>query len=221
MSRPCPLLLLAVLGIVAAPARAGLVGYDTEASFLAVLTNPLHESFDSYGSGSLVTALPAVHVGAVSGVNFNGIPVSQFVTAQEDLPFSMLAGQNTSSLPNLFSNDLSGSGGFATGTITFEFIVPMNAIGFFVADGARLDPFRIELYSNDELVGVVHSDGPKVLPNSFLGVTSLIAFDRAMFGSTITSDSWGIDDLYTQAAPSPGGLALLALAVLTARRRRR
>ncbi len=67
---------------------------------------------------------------------------------------------------------------------------------------------------------MIHSDGPKVLPNSFLGVTSPIAFDRATFGSDITSDSWGIDDLYTQAAPSPGALALLVLAASRPKRRR-
>ena len=213
------LLPIVILGVVAA-AGADVTQYDNEALFYGALTSPLHENFDGFSSGELITTLPGVKVSGVSGANYNGIPVSQFVTAQEDLPFSMLAGQDTSSLPNLFSNDLTPGGGFGTGAITFQFLTAMNAIGFYVADGARLDPFCIELYSNATLVGVVHSDGPQVLPNSFLGVTSSISFDSATFGSLSTTDSWGIDDLYTQAAPAPGALALLALAAMRPRRRR-
>ncbi len=206
---------------VAAPSDAGIIKFEDEASFLAAVSSPLHEDFDAFLSGELITSLPSVNVAAISGLNSQGELVSQFVTAQDDLPFPMLAGMDTSSPPNLFSNDLSADAHFATGTISFVFFGPMNAIGFFVADGSGLATFRIELFSGGDLVGVIHSDAPKTLPDSFLGVTSTIPFDAVTFGSDQILDSWGIDDLYTQIIPAPGALALLGLAGLMGRRRRR
>ncbi len=214
------LLVALVLASPAAVAQAGLVQFEDETSFLAAVLNPLHENFDGFGSNELILSLPTVNVSAVSGVNVDGAPVSQFVTAQDDLPFPMLAGLDTSSLPNLFSNDLSAAGSFASGTITFEFESTMTAIGFFVADGSPLDTFRIELFADNVLIGIVHSAAPKTLPDSFFGVLSNEPFDKATFGTVNMLNSWGIDDLYTQ-IPGPGGLAPLGVAGLMGTRRRR
>jgi len=200
-------------------AVAGLVKFEDLPSFLGAVPSPLLEDFDAFASWQVVSALPSVNVGSIIGIDRSGAQVDTFVTAQDDLPFSMLSDQDTSSLPNLFSNDLAAPF-FATGTIEFQFDSGMNAMGFFVADGSALDTFRIELYDDDDLIAVINSDAPKNLPDSFLGVTSSTLFNRAIIGSNSTSDSWGIDDLYAQ-TPAPGALGLIALAGVVGARRRR
>lgn len=209
---------VAVLFAVAL-ASADVVAFEDEASFLGALSAHLHENFDAYTSGQLISSLPAVNVSGVSGINHQGSAVSQYVTAQVDLPFPMLGGLDTSSLPNLFSNDLSPQGGYGTGKITFDFASGMNAIGFYVADGSPLNTFRIDLYDGGVMVGTADSAGPKMLPDSFFGVTSTVLFDSATIGSNQNTDSWGIDDLYTQ-VPEPGTAALAGLLALFALRRR-
>ncbi len=214
---------LATLAVTlsATVAEAGIVKFEDEASFLGAVFTPLHENFDGFLSGELITELPSVNILGISGINSAGEPVSQFVTAQADLPFPMLTGLDTSSRPNLFSNDLTPGGNFSTGTITFEFETMMNAVGFFVADGSPLATFRIELFANEVLVAVIHSDAPKMLPDSFLGILSIEGFNRATIGSDLSNDSWGIDDLYTQIIPGPGVLSFLGLVAFAGRRRRR
>ncbi len=71
------------------------------------------------------------------------------------------------------------------------------------------------------LVAVIHSDAPKMLPDSFLGILSIEGFNRATIGSDLANDSWGIDDLYTQIIPGPGVLSFLGLVAFAGRRRRR
>lgn len=204
---------LAVFVLVGASTTVASVDkYENEASFLGALSTPLHEDFDNFTSGQLVTSLPSVNVTGVSGINSVGDPVSQYVTAQADLPFSMLSGLDTSSLPNFFSNDLSAAAHFGTGSITFNFDSAMDAVGFFIADGSPLGTFHIALYDSGGLIAEIDSDFPKTLPNSFLGVTSTTPFNQVTFGSNSTVDSWGIDDLYLQVVPEPATIfSLLAL----------
>lgn len=213
------LVVTAAVVSLSSSAFAGLIKFEDLASFLGAVSSPLHEDFDAFGSGQIVSALPSVNIGNIIGIDRSGVQVDTFVTAQADLPFPMLGGQNTSSPPNLFSNDLA-SPFFATGTIEFLFDSGMDALGFFVADGSALATFRIELYDGADLVGIINSDAPKNLPDSFLGVTSSTLFDRAIIGSNQLTDSWGIDDLYAQ-TPAPGALGLIALAGVVGSRRRR
>ena len=72
----------------------------------------------------------------------------------------------------------------------------MDAIGFFVADASSNDNFYIQLFSEGEELAYIESNGPRVLPNSFLGVISEATFDAAVIGNVNERDSWAIDDLY-------------------------
>lgn len=207
----------AVVAAVAGSASAQ-TGYEDLGDFLGAApyaTNLI--DFEAYASGTQIMSLPGIT--SVEGFSVHGGPtVDVRVTSQNALPFPMFSG-NTSSPVNFLSTDLTIASG--TGTIAFTFAEAQNAIGLFVADGSALDLFNITLYAGAVEVASVDSMTFRNLPDSFFGVVSPAAFDRAVVGSLNPNDSWGLDDLRFGAIPAPGSLAALAAGVLVAGRRRR
>jgi len=197
--------------VVASPkAQASLTGFDNHASFEAAAGPTTLNTFESFASGTPITTLPGIT--SVSGLDSGGTPVGVFVTSDTDLPFAMFTPGTLPSETNFLSNDLS-SPTFATGSITFTLASPATAIGAFVADGAPLGDFSIEVFNGTTSLGTI-TVGPRTLPDSFVGVVSTEAFTSARFFSVNTSDSWGLDNLEfsaaTPAVPEPSSLAVFA-----------
>lgn len=212
---------LLVVALGAGVAQADVQSHEDLASFLAdpdMTFGPTLENFEGFGSGTTITSLPASGISAVVGTDRTGVAVDVNVTAEADLPFGMFTPGTLPSGANFLSNDLA-SPFFATGTIEFVFGTASQAVGFYVADGAPLDTFNITIYGASGLIGSFSSAAPKTLPDSFFGVVSDVLITRAVIGSNTSTDSWGIDDLYT-AIPAPASLSVLALAGLMGRRRR-
>jgi hypothetical protein len=187
--------------------------HETLGSFFAQApANIVVEDFDSIASGTLITNLSGIM--SVTGFTTNPSPRSAdvYVISENDMPFPMLSGHSTTSPPNLLAIHPYGTP-HATGEITFEFESEQIALGFFVADGAPLGTFRIDIYMGNNLLDSVSSDTFKTLPDSFFGVTCDFTFDRAVFGSNNEDDSWGIDNLYY--VPEPATICLLGLGALS------
>lgn len=84
------------------------------------------------------------------------------------------------SSPDFISNDMSASGWYATGSLIFNFSGPMTAIGAYVADGAPLGGFSIELFDGSGSLGNI-SVGARTLPDSFIGIVRTLSFTSAKF----------------------------------------
>jgi PEP-CTERM motif len=202
-------------------AQAAVSGFSDRDLWAAAASPTALETFDSLATGA-VTSLASVGVSSMSGVNYLGSAVGQFVTSEFALPFPMFVAGTLPSSENFLSNDMSPGGGYATGSLTFNFATPMTAVGAYVADGAPLGGFSIELFDGATSLGNI-SVGNRTLPDSFVGIVSTLAFTSAKFYAVNTSDSWGLDNLEVAAVPEPRTLLLmgLGLALLGAYRLRR
>ena len=149
--------------------------------------------FEAFADGTLITTqLSQYGISMVSGTSDFGSP-SQFVTASTSLPFPMFTPGTLPSEPNFLSNDLN-SPVYATGTITFTLSSPSNAIGAYVADGAPLGGFGIEVFDGPTSIGFIEVPA-RTLPDSFVGIISDVSFDRATFYAVTNTDSWGLDNV--------------------------
>jgi hypothetical protein len=198
---------LAVLCGSAVSAHASLTGYSDHGLWAAAASPTAMESFDGLSTGA-VTSLASVGVTSMSGLNFNNSAVGQYITSQFALPFPMFSSGALVSSPNFISNDMSSSGGFATGSLTFNFGGPMNAVGAFVADSSPLGGFSIELFNGTTSLGNI-SVGSRTLPDSFIGIVSTTSFTSAKFYAASSGDSWGLDNLEVAAVPEPETYAML------------
>jgi hypothetical protein len=183
----------------------GIVGYADHAAWVAAAGPTTLVTFESFPNGTQITTqLDCVKL--VSGFSPNPFPpgpVNVFVTASTSLPFPMFVAGNLPSEPNFLSNDLSPQGGSATGATTFDMSWPTTAIGAYVADSAPLDGFRIEVFLSNVNLGSITVPA-RTLPNSFVGLVSSSPFDKAVFSSLSTTDSWGLDNLeYNCNVPTP------------------
>lgn len=181
------------------PDQGALTAYTDHAAWAAAAGTTTLINFEQFASGTLITTqLDTYCIPLVTGTSEHEVPpgpTDQFVTSSADLPFPMFTPGTLPSEPNFLSNDLTFPGGpAATGTITFHLAAPTTAIGAYVADGAPLGDFRIEVFDGNTSLGTI-TVGPRTLPNSFAGVVSDAAFNRATFFAESDIDSWGLDNL--------------------------
>lgn len=201
------LCLIAVLCSAAVSSHAAVSGYSDRDLWAAAASPSAIETFDALSTG-VVTSLASVGVISMSGENYLGASVGQAITNEFALPFPMFTAGTLPSSPNFISNDMSPTGGYATGSLTFNFSGPMTAIGAYVADGVPLGGFSIELFDGSGSLGSI-SVGARTLPDSFIGITSSMAFTSAKFYAESSSDSWGLDNLEVAAVPEPATYALM------------
>lgn len=181
------------------PAQGGLTPFTDHAAWAAAAGATTLIDFEVFASGTLITTqLSSYCITLVSGTSENEVPpgaTDQFVTSSAAMPFPMFTAGTLPSEPNFLSNDMTFPGGpAATGTITFQLAGPTTAIGAFVADGAPLGNFRIEVFDGNTSLGTI-TVGPRTLPDSFAGVVSDTAFDSAKFFADSGFDSWGLDNM--------------------------
>lgn len=214
--------LFALLSSAAISSNAAVSGFSDHASWAAAASPTAMEDFDALPTG-VVTSLASVGVTSMSGLNGLGSPVGQTITNEFALPFPMFTAGTLPSSPNFISNDMSPSGGYATGSLTFNFSGPMTAIGAYVADGAPLGGFSIEIFDGSGSLGSI-SVSARTLPDSFIGIVSTMSFTSAKFYAESSGDSWGLDNLEVAAVPEPGTYALMLaglglIGAITRRRR--
>jgi hypothetical protein len=215
-----------VTATVPGQVAAQLTSFTSQPAFAAAAGATSVITFESFLDGTAITNQLA-GIDAVSGINAFSLPASVRVGSSATLPFPMFVAGTLPSETNFLSIDMGGVNA-AAGSITFDLASsPKNAIGAFIADGAPLGGFNIELFNGALSLGSI-SVGPRTLPDAFVGVTSVASFTRAVFSAASTVDSWGLDNLEFSAAvtvtPEPASLALVATGVLAlggAWRRRR
>lgn len=175
----------------------GLTGFDDRNAWAAAASGDITTiTFESIAHGTPIDGElgPQGVIGVTGGSTFvPGFDTQQFVTASTLLPFPMFTTGTLPSEPNFLSNDLA-SPGFATGEITFEFANPTTATGAFVADGAPLGGFTIEVFDGALSLGSI-GVGPRTLPDSFVGIVSTVPFTSARYVADSSGDSWGLDNV--------------------------
>jgi hypothetical protein len=178
---------------------ASVSGYTDRNTWAAAAGgSPTLVDFDSLADGTLVTgtgALAAWGVADCSGFcTYLGITTSQYVYCSCTMNFPMFTAGTLPSEPNYFANDRNPSV-YATGEFTLVYSQPTTACGAYVADGAPLAGFTIEIFdSGGGSLGSINVP-PRTLPNSFAGIVSTVAFASAKFKADDQFDSWGIDNL--------------------------
>lgn len=185
-----------------AAGQRALTGYDNHGAWAAMAGTTTLIDFEAFADGTLITTeLTPYGIGMVSGTTSHSGPCSQFVTASTSLPFPMFTAGTLPSEPNFFSNDLSYPY-YGNGSITLELTGSTTAIGSFVADGAPLDNFNIEVFVGATSLGVI-TVAPRTLPDSFVGVISDTPFNKATFFASYANDAWGLDNLELRQVVTP------------------
>jgi hypothetical protein len=187
----------------ATPAAAALTHYANEASWRAA-------------AGATTTiAVPNIPQGAInmqqlglSGAGASGGPIPPFLVGPWNLP----AGTS-----------IMGAGGNGTWSRSWTFtqpIVTAFAIDWLFNPYIQPGFLGASAYLGTTHVGSVFWQPASQIPGPpvFYGFTSSLPFNRVVI--TAQGDSWGRAVMFSQ-IPSPGALALLALAPLATRRRRR
>lgn len=170
-----------------------LVGFTDHASWKIAAGSTILINFEAFADGQQITTqLQTDGISLVSGVSTHGA-TDQFVSASTSLTFGMFVPGTLPTEPNFLSNCTCGNI-FGTGSLTFDMDGPTTAIGAFIAEGAPLDNFSIELFDGVNSLGTI-TVPPVALPNSFTGVVSDTPFDRAVFFAVNPNDSWGVDNL--------------------------
>jgi len=176
------------------PESDGVTGYTSHTTWLAAVGTTTTVFFESLPSGTIITTqLDSFGISMVSGESGTGTPVDQIVLSSAALPFPMFTAGTLPSEPNFISNDLA-SPYYGTGRITLELNHNSTAIGAYIADGSALGGFCIEVFDGAVSLGMV-SVVARELPDSFAGIISDDPFNKAVFYTTSTTDSWGLDNL--------------------------
>jgi len=156
-------------------------------------------------------------VGEFTTIDFTGFPHATPIDDQySSFGVNFTAGERIfGPSPSLFLNDGMGLwNNFAEPGIVAEFSQPMQWIAIDFPGFAAID-----LYNGEKLVGKTGFLGVGGGGN-FGGLISTVVFDRAIIFDPF-DDAVAIDDLhFGPPIPTPGALGLLAIAVLTSRRRR-
>lgn len=203
-----------------------LTSYDADAAWYASVSGPATViDFESFADGTVIsnqlTGISSVTASSPIGV---AVPT---VGRSDNLPFPMFTPGTLASETNFLSGGLASSQGFATGSISFTFDVPVLAVSAYIADASPLGGFNIDLFDDNVFLGTV-STAPRNADtgDDFIGAVSDMAFTIAVFRASDDRDSWGLDDLafVTSSTMDPVPVppaALLAAPVLLLLRRRR
>ncbi len=177
------------------PASDGVTGYTSHSSwFSAAGSTTTTIFFESIPSGTVITTeLASDGIAMVTGESGGGVTVDQTVLSSAALPFPMFTVGTLPTEPNFLSNDLA-SPFYGTGSVTFELNHNATAIGAYIADKGALGDFCIEVFDGATSLGTI-TVAPRELPDSFVGVVSDTAFDKAVFYAFDIGDSWGLDNL--------------------------
>jgi hypothetical protein len=198
-------------------ANASVISFTNEALFLAAAGSTTTENFDSLAAGSAVTSLPSIGVSSVTTNGENGSTQAEVASLPVYLTDSTHSG-------NQFLASEVADPTFATAGLNFSLSGTATAVGLWVTDVSPLGGFVITLFDGATNVGSF-TFGPQTVPDSFVGLTSSLAFNRVFVDAENEFDSWGLDDLTLNTAqvPEPTTLALLGfgLAGAVVRRRQR
>ena len=189
---------LATVPFLVPLAHATTVTYTNQNTFFTAAGTHTTQNFDNFATGTVITNQLSGITSVTTNGN-NGSTQAQ-IGSVSTLPFPMTEGLPTSSGTQFLSSELAPPT-YATAHLDFNFSANQDALGLYVVDGAPLGDFIITLFEGASTVGVLDF-GPQTLPNSFVGVTSTVAFNRADVGSANTGDSFGIDDLSYAAVPT-------------------
>ena len=176
------------------PADRDLTGYTDYDAWRALFEHSLLAEFEEFASGTMITdQLVGYGVGLVDGSSING-ETAQYVYSSLELPFPMFTVGTLPSETNFLANNWDPPI-YCTGEIVFELGWLTGAIGAYIADGAPLDGFAIEVFDGDTSLGTI-TVPPRTLPaEAFIGIYSDTWFDKARFYATNETDSWGLDNL--------------------------
>ena len=187
----------------AVPASAALTHYADEASWRAAA-----------GATTTIGA-PNIPLGAIempqlglSGAGAGGVPIPSFLVGPWNLP----AGTTIMQV---------GIGGTWSSAWTFtQPTITAFAIDWLFNPGIQTGVLGADVYLGTTHLGSVGWQPASQIPGPpvFYGFTSSLPFNRVVI--TAAGTSWGRAVMFSQ-IPSPGALALLALAPLATRRRRR
>ena len=188
-----------------ANSSAAVIGYTNQPSFTAAVGTVSVETFESFALGP-VTTIPSLGIISMSGQNTSGNSTGQEIGSSLALPFPMFTSplpSGTKFLSNLLASPTFASGGY----IEFVFSSPMLAVGAFIADNTPVGNFSMGVFSGGASLGTI-TVAPRTLPDSFVGISSDIAFNRVRFISS-NGESFGLDNLQVAAVPEPTILTLM------------
>jgi len=215
------LTLVAIL--LAMPAFAGTMSYDTQSAFLSALSSSTTVNFDSNTAGVVVAgdgSSTAVLDGITFSANVNqGAGFLEVVNADTTM-FDTTSGKNS-----LGSDDPTGSFA-ATDNITMTLGSPVTAFGLYVVGGFPAGTFTLDIGSGsaENTDTTLMFSGPNGGGSAnYIGITSDTAFQTITIGVTVpgtdptASPYWNVDDVTYGTAktntpppvPEPSTLLLL------------
>lgn len=201
---------LAALCLLGKPAFAQLTTYHDQAAFLSAAGATTMESFEEL---------------APSPRGADPISVAAFTVTPEpgligilDGPADGFGASATDGTKFLLSYRPS----LPAGTLRFDLAAPTTAFGFFLIDDGETDGL-VSLHTNagETLGDMTVLQAPPILPNgnvAFFGFVQSTPFSQVFLTSTGIDDSFGLDQVYTAAAPvavpEPGMWLIGAAALL-------
>jgi len=207
---------LAMMGMAG---TASAITFNSEATFLAAISDPTLESFESLTATNTASTTPITTPNFTVGVTGAGDLMGLFDTLT-------LVGSGISATDGSNVAIFGTSASFPGTTIVFTFPDFIDAFGFNITDFGDLDGSLLYSTGSGEFgtIATAPADGGdgSLL---FFGLTTDIHFTTFTIQNTAFDDGIGIDELYFTEAPEPSTLALFAtglalLAFLGWRRRR-
>lgn len=215
------------LAALTGAAHASVTSYDNRGDFDLATGLQTIETFEASDLGSI--AMPAAFGSGLGADLFNGA-VSSFIEAGDPDGFGF---ENTTAGGRKylrFGENIPG-GPDQTGSysVDFTFGGSVRAFGFDISGfqpSGGADGFNLSLFSGNVLVYDLFVPADVDFTATFFGFTTDTSFDTArvnlpVIGSAGAADYVAFDDVTWSAVPTPGAASLLALAGLTAARRRR
>lgn len=205
--------------VAARDAVAGVVSWDDRAAFEGAFGPDLaFESFENREIGALALRATFENTGLAVDV-FGGLGIDAIITDGMAV-----------SVPSDGIQHLVVGFGFFDYEVSFETPEDVFAFGFDLSGYQDKDgsgTFEVRLLNDGVEVGATSLTATPVQEGGFRAISSTIAFDQIIVtvedGDLIggTADIVGFDGITYAVVPGPGAVALLALAGVTGRRRRR